>query len=95
MPAANSIVIRISFAILLFAAIAVAPWWAALLSIGACFLAFRSYYEGVIACFLMDILYGAPPGFFFPLPFTALGIVAALAAPAVKQRLAFWKPSGL
>ena len=86
-----SILYRITAGILLFFAVFVAPWWVVgiIAVIGA--IRFGSYYELVIAAFVMDVLYSKSSGLFWGTPFlfTVVGVLIFLGAEFVRVRVRF------
>ena len=59
---------RIIADIVLFLLILVAPWWLSISFALVSLLYFKSYYEFIIAGFLVDMLYGTAQSWLFDLP---------------------------
>ncbi|MBI2046222.1 MAG: hypothetical protein HYT28_02285 [Parcubacteria group bacterium] len=83
---------RISFDIVLFISLFIAPWWVSLIiALGGVFF-FNHFYEIIVAGIIMDIVYGSPEASFLDFPFIS-GVAALLffvGGEYIKKRMIFY-----
>ena len=85
-------VLRIFINIIILISVLYLPWWVTTTAVFTGFLIFKNFYEGIIAGFLLDTLYGAKISQFFGIwfVFTAVYFVGYVIIRRVKKNLRFY-----
>lgn len=83
----NALSLKLIFSCALCVLAVFVPWWAVLVFLVGGFIFFETFYAGVAVGLFLDIFYGAPLSFPFPLPFLVFSLAAAILLPFLKRRL--------